>query len=53
MGSAVGFGVGGVVGFGVGGAVGPPGHDEDPNNFVSEDRNAPPLATTAPPYLTL
>ena len=64
VGSAVGFGVGGrvgglvgdavrgLVGFGVGGEVGPLGH-ADPNDFVSLDKNVPPLATSAPPYLTL
>ena len=56
VGSAVGFGVGdavrGVVGFGVGGEVGPLGQ-ADPNGFVSLDKNVPPLATSAPPYLTL
>jgi len=36
----------------VGGGVGSLPHD-DPNNFVSDDVNAPPLATSAPSYFTV
>ena len=54
-GAAVGWGVGTSVGFEVGTDVGGGGGllPQDPNTFVSEPPNDPPLATSTPPYLTL